>query len=220
MSTSSNIDSVTASANATPAARLLQFPPIFLSDFVVHYRGTAFHLLKFVLCCHSTYFRTYMEQLNEGQRVYPADECDRHTNITHCIRLPDQCGKVEASVDDFRLFVCHLYFAQHYRCITRKAASDIDLTAQPPPVLTLDSLNSECAQLRPPSVKSVVESAMYALNETIMSPCHYLDCTRVPSRAEDSLLVAAQLAIYASFTNLHVTGGTSGHASSQHCSTT
>ena len=72
----------------------VQFPPAHLSDFVIYYRHTAYHVHKFVLDYHSSYFRTYIEQLTTEQRAYPAEECNDHSDITHCIRLPDSCGKV------------------------------------------------------------------------------------------------------------------------------
>ena len=116
----------------------VHFPFKVFSDFVIHYRGTAFHVHKFVLCYHSAYFRAYIEQLTNGQRAYPLDECSDHPNTAHCIRLPDDCGKEEASAADFQRFLCHLYFMQHYSCIPYRVATDVDLTAQPPPAVTLD----------------------------------------------------------------------------------
>ena len=113
------------------------FPPVYLCDFVIHYRNTAYHVHKFVLCYHSSYFRTYIEALHKRERSYQTDACSDHPDIPHCIRLPDSCGKVEATNDDFRLFLCHLYFAEEYSCIPYKVECDIDLSAQPPPDVAL-----------------------------------------------------------------------------------
>ena len=43
-----------------------------------------------------------------------------------------------AIVDDFRLFLCHLYFAAHDSCIPYQVAADVDLTAVPAPELSID----------------------------------------------------------------------------------
>ena len=73
---------------ALAAEEDVHFPPVFLADFVIHYQAQAFHVHKFVMCHHSSYFRTYIEPLIDGQRAYPAGECDEHADIAHCIRLP------------------------------------------------------------------------------------------------------------------------------------
>ena len=179
------------SASAALASSDVQFPPAFLSDFVVHYRGVAYHVHKFVLCYHSSYFRTYIEPLIDGQRAYSTAECDEHPSITHCIRLPDCCGKVEAASDDFRLFVCHLYFAQHYSCIPYVVPADIDLLAQPPPNVTLDYPGFvHCDELDAVTASIVYSSdAPPQLYDAVMSLCHYFDCSVVLSRAEDNCLL-------------------------------
>ena len=61
-----------AGFSALAAPLLYHFPPSRISDLVIHYRDTAFHVHKLVLCCHSSYFRAYIEQLTADQRAYPA----------------------------------------------------------------------------------------------------------------------------------------------------
>ena len=92
----------------------------------MHYRDAAFHVHKFVLSYHSSYFRTYIEQLVKGQRAYPQSECGEHADITHCIRLPHSFGKEEADVDDFQLFLEHLYFAAHHSCPPFPVPTEVD----------------------------------------------------------------------------------------------
>ena len=163
----------------------VHFPAAHSPDFVIHYRGTAYHVHKFVLDHHSSHFRTYIETLTDRQRAYSTDECSGHPSIEHCIRLPDSCGKVEASSDDFRLFLCHLYFAQHYCCIPYKPAADVDLTAEPPPAVTLDY--SACdteEQLRDATSSLTHANFPPAVYQAVVSLCHYFDCKAVVSRAE------------------------------------
>ena len=111
-------DSRKRSASTALQTSAVRFPPACLSDFVIHYRGTAYHVHKFVLHYRSSYFRAYIDPLVAGQRACAADECDDHPSIAHCIRLPDSCGKVEADCDDFRLFLCHLYLRSALRLHT------------------------------------------------------------------------------------------------------
>ena len=184
------------SADEALGSEVVNLPPACLSDFVIHYRHTAFQVHKFVLCYHSSYFPKYIGHLIHGQRAYPTDECDEHPAIPHCIRLPDSCGKVEADCDDCCVFLCHLYFAQHYNCIPYRMADAIDLAADPEHAVTLthprlnnwqklkQAISSEgCCCLLDPS----------ALYEAVMSLCHYFDCAVVPKRAEDNCLLAVEL---------------------------
>ena len=181
----------------TLAANDVHFPPAFLSDFVIHYRDTAYHVHKFVLCHHSSYFRTYFEPLIEGQRVYLKAECDDHHDVAHCIRLPDRCGKVEADSDDFRVFLCHLYFAQHYRCVPYTVATHVNLDAEPAPTVTLDCPAfrgwEELDEATSSSLWTVEPPAVY---EAVMSLCHYFNCDRVLSRAEDNCAALIEQALY------------------------
>ena len=169
---------------------VIHFPPTYVSDFVIHYRGTAFHVHKFVLIYHSSYFRTYIEALTRGQRAYPNTECDDHSDIEHCVRLPDSCGKVEADVDNFRLFLCHLYFAQQYCCVPFTANSDIDLAAQPVPAVSFDYPHfRHDGDLNDATACHLYGSDPLEVCESVMSLCHYLDCARILSRAEDNCLL-------------------------------
>jgi len=165
-----------------------------LSDFILHYRSTSFHVHKFVLSYHSIYFRTYIEPLIDGQPTYPPDECDDHPSIAHCIHLPDKCGKIEADLSDFRLFLCHLYFARHYSCIPFLIASSVDLTAQPPPSVTLDyrEFRDRKELVQETHSTSPFHSDSSAQYVPVMSLCHYFDCPAVLSRAEDNCLLLVE----------------------------
>jgi len=190
MSKESSSRSRKRSATEALAANIVQFPPALLSDFVIHHRSIAYHVHKFVLFHHSSYFRSYIEQLTDGQRAYPTEECDEHPSVTHCSRLPDSCGKLEATADDFRLFLCHLYFAQHYCCIPYTVAAHIDVSAELPPTVNLaypDFRSWEPLRKATSSIPfSVSQPAVY---ESVMSLCHYFDCAVVLARAEHNMLL-------------------------------
>ena len=153
-------------------------------------RSTAFHVHKLVLCHHSSYFRTYIEPLTAGRRAYPANERSDHPDTPHCIRLPSKCGKREASEDDFRLFLCHLYFARHYCCIPYEVATDIDLAAVPAPAVSFDCPTfSTWQQLDDASSSDFFSRPGAAQYSALLSLCHYFDCAELLSRAEDNMLL-------------------------------
>ena len=130
------------------------------SDFVLHYRGAAHKLL---LTLVSSYSRTYMAPLMQRQRSYPAEECKEHSSIDHCIRLPDSCGKPDATVDDFRRFI-------------RPAVLSSALTVHAVPwTTTTDELRREPRK-------------MY---EPVLSLCHYFDMPHMLARMESNLMLAA-----------------------------
>jgi len=172
----------------------IRFPSARFSDFVMHYRGTSLRVHKFVLVHHSTYFRTYIEQLVDGKRAYPTKECSDHPSIAHCVHLPDICGKVKASVEDFRLFLCHLYFAQHYSAIPFLAASDVHLTAQSTPAVCLNWPKLSSWQQLKEATPSVIlgATAPPAVYESVLSLCHYFDCAAMLSRAEDNMVLVVE----------------------------
>ena len=142
-----------------------------------------------MLCQHSSYFRTHTEPLISGQRCYSADECSDHPNIPHCIRVPDRCGKVAATADDFRLFLCHLYFACHYRCIPYTVVKNIDFAAQPTSALMLDSPKFVMWQHSFKAPSTVVCESEPTMLYKVLSLAHYFDCAQLLSRAEDNMLL-------------------------------
>ena len=170
---------------------MIQFPPAVLSDFVIHYRNADFRVHKFVLCYHSAYFRTFIEPLASGQRAYSADECSDHPDIAHCIRLPDTCGKLAASVDDFRVFLAHLYFARRYSCFPFRAVGKLHLSAQPEPAACLDCPGfTTWPQLLRATSSVFSTSSRPSTCTAVSSLCHYFDCAVLLARAETNLLLA------------------------------
>ena len=142
---------------------------------------------------HSSYFRTFLEQLTDGQRVYSADECNNHPDIAHCFRLPDNCDKVEASVDDFRVFPCHLYFTERDNYLPYKAASRVNLTAQSAPAVTLSWPGvRDVEELRKATPSELYDFSSANVCESVVSLCHYSDCSCVLSRAETSMVLVVE----------------------------
>ena len=181
----SSADSLERSVPEAAAQNSVAFPPARLADFVIHYRDAAFVVHKFVLFHHSPYFRAYIETLSDGQRSCPPHECSDHPGIAHCIRLPDSCGKVEASADGFRLFLCHLYFPAHYLCTPYPVATHVDPTADPPVTLRLGpGRYSEYWQLVQVSSYAFFGSAAPALYREVVSLSHYFDCAYVLGHVE------------------------------------
>ena len=169
------------------------FPHAAFADFVVHYRGTAFHVHKLALIHHSSYFRAYIEQLTAEERA--TDECVAHTDIAHCIVLPHDCDGIDASVDDFRLFLCQLYFAAQYSCFPFHSAVGVDIDAQPAPAISLScpTLGSFSA-LKAASSSEFDTATPLAVHEVVMSLCRHFDCALVLSRAEDNMLLTMESA--------------------------
>ena len=175
-----------------PQQQPCHFPPAHCADFVIHYRQADFHVHKFLLCYHSAYFRTYLEQLTAGKRAVSPDECSGHPSIAHCIRLPDQCGKERADEDDFRLFLCHLYFACHYECVPFQPDDcGVDLTTEPNSEFTLEAQpfadGSDLEVVIAPPL--IPDDGQPDVEEAVLSLCHYFDCAQLLSRAEDNILL-------------------------------
>ena len=176
------------------AATDVYFPPPELCDFVIHYRGVSYHCHKFLLVYHSSYFRAYILQLKSNERSYPATECGEHASIAHCIRLPDdvmaacRCN----TSDHFQLFLCHLYFAEHYCCPPYRHRTHLSLDGQPLPPISLNypkllwkealphialwQPSTSCAELPPLSV-------------CVLSLAYYLDCAVLLEQCEMNCLL-------------------------------
>jgi len=195
-------------------ANIVRFPPACASDFVVHHCGVSYHVHKFVLIYLSAYFRTYIEQLIDGQRAYWADECDEHPSIAHCIRLPDDCGKVEASADDLKLFLCHLYFQEHYSCIPYCVVSHVDLATQPALNVTLTYPHFKTWRDLKSASSSLLFSSDPTMYDAVMSLCHYFDCARVLSQAEDNILLVVQVGDDPEYSSTRRLGGKSCYSAS------
>jgi hypothetical protein len=84
----------------------LSFPPRHLSEFVIRYRGTSFHVHQLVLHCNSEYFRTYLGSHNEGSTGHKQQHTDSQrlppvspsTGPTHAItRLPRHASSSSSS---------------------------------------------------------------------------------------------------------------------------
>ena len=189
------------SATVALATLTVFFPPRSLSDFVIHYRSTAFHVHKFVLSYQSSYFCNYIEDLTAGQRAYPRSECDEHPTTKHCIKLPDSVGKVEADVDDFQLFLCHFYFAEHYSCVPYHVAErrgHINMAYEPndPPDISLSYPRiTDFFDLDFTTSSSFRTGRAPEVYEAVLSLCHYFACFNVLSRAEDNMKHVARAAL-------------------------
>ena len=142
----------TAAIDDVKQDSIVFFPPLELVDFVIHYDSTAFYVHKLLLHHHSAYFRAYLLLLNsQGSPASPTrrrarsstsfsvneeQHCD-HPTIAHCIHLPQQTRLVEqtpVTAADLHLFLCHLYFRQHYCYPPYLPESDIDLNNTSPPL--------------------------------------------------------------------------------------
>ena len=184
-----------ATAEAAQAQQHCTFPPVNLSDFVIHYRNTSYHVHKFVLQYHSAYFRTYIEQLTPGQRAYSLDECDQHGATPYCIRIPSTVVQDSASEEHFRVFLCQLYFARHYSSFPLQTALGVDVHAQPeleqsldcPPHTSFEQMMAAC--ISPADRSELRRRGELLYFHPALSLCDYFDCARVLSRAEDNLLL-------------------------------
>lgn len=104
---------------------------------------------------------------------------------------------MEADIDDFLLFLCHLYFAHQHCCMPFTVSRRVDLHAQPPPDVTLDcSACEDWNELRE-ATDSVLDELKLnneplAVYWSVMSLCHHFRCAKPLSRAEHNLLVPVQ----------------------------
>ena len=125
---------------STAPSTAVCFPPRLVADFIIHY-DTDFHVHKLVLYHHSAYFRAYFQALLDSSSPSNGTQpCSSHPQIAHCIHLPRQTRLVEktpVTADDFRLFLCHLYFSSHYCYPPYLPSADLDLSSDTPS-LTVD----------------------------------------------------------------------------------
>ena len=170
--------------------QVVRFPPAHCADVVLHYHNTAFHVHKFVLLYHSPVLRAAIELLANG----PGEQCDDHPHIAHCIRLPVKCGKLGACADAFRKFLCHLYFARHHNCAPFPAKTQVDLSAEPAPAVSLEcpKLADYNALAAASNVTGVFGANASPSDRAVVSLCHYFDCALVLARCEDNMLLLVE----------------------------
>ena len=161
---------------------------------VLHYRSAQFHVHKFILIRNSDYFGAHFRHLIYPAESYtspPQERCESHPHIIDCVHLPERCGKVDVSVEQFRLFLLHLYFPQHYRCLPYQTALDnVDLTAQ-------CALSGSCDWFvfaSPQQLLDATSSVFFcgsaaASNYEVVSLCHFFGCARALLRAEHNMLL-------------------------------
>ena len=158
---------------------------------------TDFHVHKFVLHYHSAYFRAYFETLSNSSSSSSSDNSQppcSHPHIAHCIHLPQQTEVVEnepVTAADFRLFLCHLYFASHYRYPPYLPKTDIDLELEadsaplslefPPPPPSLEWCEGG-TPMRSPNNRSPKSY------DSLLTLAHYLDCAAMMKQCEAVLL--------------------------------
>ena len=168
------------------------FPPAELCDFVIHYRGTSYHVHKFLLCYHSSYFRAYIMQLKADERSYAASECGEHASVLHCIRVPDDVmeGCRCNTSDHFQLFLCHLYFAQHYCCPPYRHRTHLSLDGQPLPPISLNYPKLVWREMFPQlALYQPSQSAeLPPLSTCVLSLAYYFDCAVLLEQCESNCL--------------------------------
>ena len=192
LDTSTSLTRTTTGPTPPLTATDVHFPPPELADFVIHYRGTSYHVHKFLLTYHSSYFRAYILQLKGSERSYAADECDGHAGIAHCIRLPDdvmescRCN----TADHFQLFLAHLYFAQHYCCPPYRHRTHLSLDGQPLPPITLTYPHLPWKAMLPHIAlwQSTSFADLPPLSMCVLSLAHYLDCAVLLEQCETNCL--------------------------------
>ena len=119
----------------------VRFPPHQYADFVIHCGETDFYVHRFVLHYHSDFFRAHLDTVSRATHLpcrssRQAKACN-HPSIAHCIHLPRYTTPVPTrsiTANDFRMFVCHLYFGSHYCYPPFLPKTDVDLEAASLPV--------------------------------------------------------------------------------------
>ena len=172
------------------------FPPRQHADFLIHYDDTAFHVHNFILHCYSAYFRTYFDTLSESpdSNEPSAKKSKRciHPFIACCIQLPQQTTlgeKTPVTASDFRHFLCHLYFASHYCYPPYLPKTDIDLSANLPPLsLTFPAITELSWTSAPPRASSPLRitpnGECFIHNEALLTLAHYFDCAAIMAQCE------------------------------------
>ena len=93
----------------------------------------------------------------------------------------DKCG---------RLFLCHLYSAEHYSCAPYPVDSRIDPTAEPPPTINLSWPKLDTfKKLKQATTSTLFQSESPVVCTGLLSLCHHFDCAALLSRVEDNMLL-------------------------------
>ena len=96
------------------------------------------------------------------------------------------------TADDFRPFLCHLYFASHYCYPPFLPKTDINLDTSPSPLsLTFPDVPSidwsdESTQLR-----FIADSDRFVRNEALLTLAYYFDCAALMRQCETILMTKA-----------------------------
>lgn len=120
-----------------------------------------------------------------------AEPCN-HPHIAHCTHLVLQTTMMSGDIvtaADFRLFLCHLYFSNHYRYPPYLPKTDIDLDADSLPSLSITfplipSLDWSASS----PLRFTADGTKYSYNEPLLMLAYYLDCKHVAEQCEAVML--------------------------------
>ena len=171
------------------AAAVVYFPPRQHADMVVHYDCSAFHVHKLVLHHHSAYFRRRFETLSAMSAP-----CSSHPNTAYCIHVQREATLVSykaVTADDFRLFLCHLYFSDHYCYPPHLPDTDVDLDEDAPPI-SLDFPALKSLRWDDDTPLRVDDDNHLVHNEALLTLAHGLECAAMKAQCEALLLTRIQ----------------------------
>ena len=177
------------------------FPPRQLADFVLHYDDISFHIHRFVLHFHSTFFRTYFETLSRATHdSSPSSKRARrcnHPHIDDCYQMLRQIQlvtKEAVTADDFRLFLCHLYFGAHYCYPPYLPLTDVDLDSDvdPLPVSLSFSPSPISWFVHSTQLRMCDEGREFVMHESLLTLARSFDCAQLLKRCEAVLLSAVE----------------------------
>lgn len=131
---------------------------------------------------------------------YAKQQPCNHPSIAHCIHLPRQTtlvSKEAVDAEDFRLFLCHLYFSSHYCYPPFLPKTDINLEAYSHllpvslsfPALPLIDWSTKSPQLR---LTTDGECKRWCYHEALLTLALYFDITAIMQQSEAVMLTMLQ----------------------------
>lgn len=167
------------------------------SDLILHHRNTHFHVHKFVVHHHSSYFRALLDGMkrqvqktDEDKIIVSLDISDprcNHCPLIDCVYLPDKFGIDHVDDDELHMALRHLYFASTLAFPPYWPNTEIvqSITQQSVTCFTYPSTSPTTTDVEK---YALTESEAIIADDKLISVFHYFGCQSSLDRCEQVIL--------------------------------